>query len=214
MAVPVRVYPDMLALDPACAFPFSRPMPMPDAWEGMTMACAGARRGGGGAAVRPTRAARRVADSSLAARTVKAALALVALGALATTRAGATAADWVRANMVEGMVCLRGIRADRRVIAGTGKSARRDVGRTRRTRRVRGDSDRDASRRAGTGWRVAPTPRAARIRLRRSPRVLDRRSSLRRAADSRRAEIRIRARRAGIRCDDAETETRAPDGEG
>ena len=81
MAVPSMVKPAMDALDAAWGLPFSRPMPRPDAWEGMVMAAADLAADTT-AAVRPTRAARRVV-SSLAARTVTTALAFWVTGALA-----------------------------------------------------------------------------------------------------------------------------------
>ena len=67
---PSRVYASMDALDERWGLPFSRPMPMPDAWEGMVMANA-ERAVAIAAAVRPTRATRRPSAGDADATTAR-----------------------------------------------------------------------------------------------------------------------------------------------
>ena len=94
---PSRVYASMDALDPRWGLPFSRPMPMPDAWEGMVMANA-ERAVAIAAAVRPTRATRRPSAGVAEATTDLRAICALAAGALATTRVWTR--DWDMADIL------------------------------------------------------------------------------------------------------------------
>jgi len=96
--MPSRVYPDIEELDEYWPWPVARPRPPVLACDAMVMACADLAAAATAAAVKPTSAARRDSLASAFATTAKRALGAGAW-ALATTRAGATAADCVRANI-------------------------------------------------------------------------------------------------------------------